>query len=141
MIGHDLLSNMGWPFEELVAYASRGAQVRAGDVLGSGTCGNGGCLAELWGRRGALDPPPLQPGDVVEMTVEGIGTIRNTVVAGIDLPPVHTGPGPVRRARNRLGLHATRRVTRDSGRITKGQLTCSSSSPATTSGTSASSPR
>ena len=55
-IGHDLLSNMGWPFEELVAYASRGAQVRAGDVLGSGTCGNGGCLAELWGRRGGLDP-------------------------------------------------------------------------------------
>lgn len=24
-IGHDLLSNMGWPFEELVAYAARGA--------------------------------------------------------------------------------------------------------------------
>jgi 2-keto-4-pentenoate hydratase/2-oxohepta-3-ene-1,7-dioic acid hydratase in catechol pathway len=87
-IGNDLLSNMGWPFEEMVAYASRSAQVRAGDLLGSGTCGNGGCLAELWGRRGALDPPPLQSGDVVEMTVEGIGTIRNTVVAGIELPPV-----------------------------------------------------
>ena len=56
VIGHDLLSNMGWPFEELVSYASRGAQVRAGDVLGSGTCGNGGCLAELWGRRGAAGP-------------------------------------------------------------------------------------
>jgi 2-keto-4-pentenoate hydratase/2-oxohepta-3-ene-1,7-dioic acid hydratase in catechol pathway len=79
---------MGWPFEEMVAYASRGAQVRAGDVLGSGTCGNGGCLAELWGRRGGLDPAPLRPGDVVEMTVEGIGTIRNTVAAGVDLPPV-----------------------------------------------------
>lgn len=87
-VGQDLLSNMGWPFEELVAYASRGTWVRAGDLLGSGTCGNGGCLGELWGRRGALDPPPLVPGDVVEMTVEGIGTIRNTVVAGIDLPPV-----------------------------------------------------
>ena len=99
-IGNDLLSNMGWPFEELVTYASRGAQVRAGDVLGSGTCGNGGCLAELWGRRGGLDPAPLKPGDVVEMTVEGIGTIRNTVVAGIDLPPV--APARTRsRARNR----------------------------------------
>ena len=87
-VGQDLLSNMGWPFEELVAYASRGTQVRAGDVLGSGTCGNGGCLAELWGRRGELSPPPLQPGDVVEMTVEGIGTIRNRVVPGLDLPPV-----------------------------------------------------
>ena len=87
-VGHDLLSNMGWPFEELIAYASRGTWVRAGDVLGSGTCGNGGCLAELWGRRGRLDPPPLRPGDVVEMTVEGIGTIRNQVVPGTELPPV-----------------------------------------------------
>jgi 2-keto-4-pentenoate hydratase/2-oxohepta-3-ene-1,7-dioic acid hydratase in catechol pathway len=74
-IGQDLLSNMGWPFEELIAYASRGTEVRAGDVLGSGTCGNGGCLAELWGRRGGAAPPPLQVGDVVEMIVEGIGTI------------------------------------------------------------------
>ena len=87
-VGHDRLANMGWPFEELVAYAARGTFVRAGDVLGSGTCGNGGCLAELWGRRGEQTPPPLKPGDVVEMTVEGIGSIRNTVVAGIDLPPV-----------------------------------------------------
>ncbi len=87
-IGQDLLSNMGWPFEELISYASRGTRVMAGDVLGSGTCGNGGCLAELWGRRGELSPPPLQPGDVVEMTVEGIGTIRNRVVAGVELPPV-----------------------------------------------------
>jgi len=88
VVGRDLLSNMSWTFEEMVAYASRGAEVRPGDVVGSGTCGNGGCLAELWGRRGRLDPPPLRPGDVVEMTVEGLGTIRNRVVAGIDLPPV-----------------------------------------------------
>ena len=87
-VGHDLLSNMGWPFEELVTYASRGTWVRAGDVLGSGTCGNGGCLAELWGRRGEQDPPPLRAGDVVEMAVEGIGSIRNTVVPGLDLPTV-----------------------------------------------------
>ncbi|WP_249998374.1 fumarylacetoacetate hydrolase family protein [Actinoplanes sp. M2I2] len=103
-IGHDLLSNMGWPFEELIAYASRGTRVRAGDVLGSGTCGNGGCLAELWGRRGAVDPPPLQPGDVVEMTVEGIGTIRNRVVPGLELPPVRPArPRP--RLRRRLPQH------------------------------------
>ena len=87
-VGRDLLSNMGWPFEELISYASRGTEVRAGDVLGSGTCGNGGCLGELWGRRGDTAPPPLRPGDVVEMTVEGIGTIRNRVVAGVELPPV-----------------------------------------------------
>ena len=78
---------MGWPFEELIGYASRGTEVRAGDVLGSGTCGNGGCLAELWGRRGD-DPPPLRPGDVVELAVEGIGTVRNRVVEGLTLPPI-----------------------------------------------------
>jgi len=87
-VGQDLLSNMGWPFEELIAYASRGTEVRAGDVLGSGTCGNGGCLAELWSTRGDAAPPPLQPGDVVEMTVEGLGTVRNRVVPGLELPPV-----------------------------------------------------
>ena len=100
--GQDLLSNMGWPFEELIAYASRGAQVRAGDVLGSGTCGNGGCLAELWGRRAQADPPPLRPGDVVELAVEGIGTVRNRVVPGLSLPPVREArPRPVPRARAR----------------------------------------
>jgi 2-keto-4-pentenoate hydratase/2-oxohepta-3-ene-1,7-dioic acid hydratase in catechol pathway len=101
-IGQDLLSNMGWPFEELIAYASRGTEVRAGDVLGSGTCGNGGCLAELWGVRGDAAPPPLQVGDVVEMTVEGLGTIRNRVVPGLDLPPVRPArPRPRTRERAR----------------------------------------
>ena len=93
-IGRDLLSNMGWPFEDLVAYASRGTQVRPGDVLGSGTCGNGGCLAELWGRTGTRVPPPLRPGDVVSMAVDGLGTLANTVVRGVD-------PKPIGRARAR----------------------------------------
>jgi len=87
-VGHDLLSNMGWPFADLVAYASRGTEVHPGDVLGSGTCGNGGCLAELWGRRGRHDPSPLSPGDTVTMTVEGIGTISNQIVPGLAAKPV-----------------------------------------------------
>ena len=88
VIGRDLLSNMAWTFEDLVAYASRGTTVRPGDVLGSGTCGNGGCLAELWGLRGEQHPAPLQPGDTVTLTVEGIGTISNTVVPGIEPLPI-----------------------------------------------------
>jgi 2-keto-4-pentenoate hydratase/2-oxohepta-3-ene-1,7-dioic acid hydratase in catechol pathway len=79
---------MGWPFADLVAYASRSTWVRPGDVLGSGTCGNGGCLAELWGIRGPDAPPSLQPGDVVTMTVEGIGSISNRVVEGDPAPVV-----------------------------------------------------
>ncbi|MER6812931.1 fumarylacetoacetate hydrolase family protein [Spirillospora sp. NPDC000708] len=91
VVGRDLLSNMGWPFEDLVAYASRGARLRPGDVLGSGTCGNGGCLAELWGRGGAQDPPPLVPGDTVALTVEGIGTVSNTIVPGAAPVPIPPG--------------------------------------------------
>ncbi|MGW4398215.1 fumarylacetoacetate hydrolase family protein [Amycolatopsis nivea] len=87
-IGGDTLAAMAWTFAELIAYASRGTWVRPGDVLGSGTCGSG-CLAELWGWRGDRQPPPLRIGDTVRMTVEGIGTVHNTVVAG---PPLHDVP-------------------------------------------------
>ncbi|MFE2070384.1 fumarylacetoacetate hydrolase family protein [Streptomyces sp. NPDC059467] len=96
VVGEDLLSNMSWTFEEMVAYASRGTWVRPGDVLGSGTCGNGGCLAELWGVRGRQDPPPLKPGDTVTLTVEGIGSVSNTVVTGSASLPL-----PVARRRDR----------------------------------------
>ncbi|MFG2950981.1 fumarylacetoacetate hydrolase family protein [Streptomyces adustus] len=98
VVGRDLLSNMSWTFEEMVAYASRGTRVVPGDVLGSGTCGNGGCLAELWGVRGEQTPPPLKPGDTVTLTVEGIGTVSNTVVPGADPVAVPAGR---RRSRER----------------------------------------
>jgi 2-keto-4-pentenoate hydratase/2-oxohepta-3-ene-1,7-dioic acid hydratase in catechol pathway len=94
-VGHDRLSHMGWTFEEMVAYASRGTWVRPGDVLGSGTCGNGGCLAELWGRNGRQTPPPLRPGDIVTLTVQGIGSLSSTVLPGVQ-------PVPVPPARHRL---------------------------------------
>ncbi|OAH12254.1 fumarylacetoacetate hydrolase family protein [Streptomyces jeddahensis] len=98
VVGEDLLSNMSWTFEEMVSYASRGTWVRPGDVLGSGTCGNGGCLAELWGVRGRQEPAPLKPGDTVTLTVEGIGSVSNTVVTGPDPVPV---PSARRRPRER----------------------------------------
>ena len=46
-------------------------RIYPGDILGSGTVG-GGCGLELerW----------LQPGDVVELEVAGIGVLRNQVV-------------------------------------------------------------
>ncbi|MEU6389181.1 fumarylacetoacetate hydrolase family protein [Streptomyces sp. NPDC046939] len=98
VVGADLLSNMSWTFEEMVAYASRGTRVVPGDILGSGTCGNGGCLAELWGLRGEQTPPPLKPGDTVTLTVEGIGTLTNTVAPGAAPVPLPTGR---RRSRER----------------------------------------
>jgi 2-keto-4-pentenoate hydratase/2-oxohepta-3-ene-1,7-dioic acid hydratase in catechol pathway len=93
LIGQDSLANIGWPLPELVAYASRNSVVRAGDLIGTGTCGSG-CLAELWGRAGELTPRPLLPGDIVKMWVEGIGEIQNEVgkpVLGPTIPPARPG--------------------------------------------------
>lgn len=97
LIGEDLVSNMGWPFPVLVAYASRNSRVVPGDVLGSGTVGNGGCLGELWGRNGSLTPPPLASGDEVSMTVEGVGTLTARVGAAVPAPTL-----PSARVRPRL---------------------------------------
>jgi 2-keto-4-pentenoate hydratase/2-oxohepta-3-ene-1,7-dioic acid hydratase in catechol pathway len=86
LVGEDLVSNAGWTFAEFVAYASRNSRVVPGDVLGSGTVGNGGCLGELWGRNQGLEPPPLQTGDEVRMVVEGIGEITGRVGAAVPAP-------------------------------------------------------
>lgn len=79
LVGEDRLHNMHWSFGEMIAHASRGTSVRPGDIIGSGTCGNG-CLAELRGRGKPV--PPLQPGDVVEMAVDQLGATSNVVVGG-----------------------------------------------------------
>jgi 2-keto-4-pentenoate hydratase/2-oxohepta-3-ene-1,7-dioic acid hydratase in catechol pathway len=100
VLGKDSLASMSWTFEEMDAYASRGTWVRPGDVLGSGTCGEG-CLAELWGRTGRREPGQLAPGDVVTMTVDGLGTISNRVVAGTGKPV----PIPTARKRHRGPRH------------------------------------
>ncbi|WP_136587982.1 fumarylacetoacetate hydrolase family protein [Microbacterium hydrothermale] len=104
LIGHDLVSNMGWPFAELVMYAARNSVVVPGDVLGSGTVGNGGCLGELWGRRGGLDPRPLEPGDEVRLVIEGVGEIVNVVGERVPAPPV---PRARSRSRARERAEAT----------------------------------
>ena len=95
--------------EVVVVVGAAGADLSPGQarehVLGSGTCGNGGCLAELWGRAGAQVPPPLAPGDVVRLEVEGIGAVSNRVVAGAqlqDLPAVPPARPRDRRRHRRL---------------------------------------
>jgi 2-keto-4-pentenoate hydratase/2-oxohepta-3-ene-1,7-dioic acid hydratase in catechol pathway len=98
-VGADRSGHMGWSFEQLVQHASRASWVKAGEVLASGTCASGS-LAESWGRTGSLTPPPLQVGDVVEMNVEHIGTIRNHVVAAASTAP------PVPPARRRVASSA-----------------------------------
>jgi 2-keto-4-pentenoate hydratase/2-oxohepta-3-ene-1,7-dioic acid hydratase in catechol pathway len=49
-------------------------------VLGSGTCGTG-CILELALVHGAEKYPYLQPGDEVELEVDGLGVLANRVEA------------------------------------------------------------
>jgi fumarylacetoacetate (FAA) hydrolase len=62
-----------WP--ELVAHAGRDTKLRPGDVIGSGTL-NRGCLLELGPIEGERF---LEPGDVVTLSAEGLGTLENQV--------------------------------------------------------------
>src|SRR3984957_2680468 len=87
LLGEDSLANCAFTFEELISFASRGSVVAPGDLLASGTCQRG-CLTEIWGRAGSGVPPPLVPGDVVTLEVEGLGLVRNRIVEPALCPPV-----------------------------------------------------
>jgi fumarylacetoacetate (FAA) hydrolase len=78
------LGDMDWTFAEIIERASYGVNLYPGDVIGSGTVGTG-CFLELNGT-GRLENPNyqeqwLKDGDVVEMEIEGLGTLSNTIVA------------------------------------------------------------
>jgi len=62
---------------DFVERASKDSRIVPGDVLGTGTAG-GGSIGEAI-RKGYETARYLQPGDVVEFEVEGIGLLRNTV--------------------------------------------------------------
>lgn len=74
-------SDLYWSFGEMLAYASRGTELRAGDVIGSGTVGTG-CILELSRVHGRQAYPWLQPGDEVRLEVERLGAIVSTVRPG-----------------------------------------------------------
>jgi 2-keto-4-pentenoate hydratase/2-oxohepta-3-ene-1,7-dioic acid hydratase in catechol pathway len=59
-----------WTWPQIIEFASMEETLYPGDFLGSGTV-EGGCGVELnrW----------IQPGDVIELEVEGIGILRNRV--------------------------------------------------------------
>ncbi|MCZ8316519.1 fumarylacetoacetate hydrolase family protein [Phreatobacter sp.] len=59
-------------FEDMIAYVSRAETLMPGEIFGSGTV-NGGC--------GLEHDRFLKPGDMVELSVDGLGTLRNRVLA------------------------------------------------------------
>lgn len=60
-----------WTWEQMIAHVSNEEDLYPSDILGSGTVG-GGCGYELdrW----------IQPGDTVELEIEGLGKLRNTIM-------------------------------------------------------------
>jgi 2-keto-4-pentenoate hydratase/2-oxohepta-3-ene-1,7-dioic acid hydratase in catechol pathway len=67
----DDCSAMLHSFEEMIAHVSRDETIHAGEIFGSGTIGNG-CGLERYRF--------LSDGDVVELSFDRIGTLRNKVV-------------------------------------------------------------
>lgn len=76
------MADMDWTFAEIIERCAYGCDVLPGDVIGSGTVGTG-CFLELNGT-GLLNDPNyqpqwLQPGDLVEMEVTGLGILSNVI--------------------------------------------------------------
>ena len=77
------LADMDWTFAEIIERCSYGVDLMPGDVIGSGTVGTG-CFLELNGTGKLNDPDYkeqwLQEGDVVEMEIDALGKLSNTIV-------------------------------------------------------------
>jgi 2-keto-4-pentenoate hydratase/2-oxohepta-3-ene-1,7-dioic acid hydratase in catechol pathway len=79
----DMIHNI-W---ELIEYGSSIITLFPGDVINSGTTGGTSSGAFKRGTREGY----LKPGETIEATIEGIGTLRHPVVAGPPLPTDLTG--------------------------------------------------
>ncbi len=68
---NDTTANLMFPFRYLISYLSTFYRLKPGDVIATGT---------PLGAGARFDPPKyLKEGDVVEVEVPGIGTLRNPV--------------------------------------------------------------
>ncbi len=64
-------SDLVFGFVDLIVYLSKGMTLEAGDVIATGTPGGVG--------DSRTPPRYLEEGDVVEISIDGVGTLRNTV--------------------------------------------------------------
>jgi len=68
----DSTATMAFPFAKIIEYVSTFTTLQAGDLIATGT---------PTGAGARFDPPIwLREGDVIEVTVEGVGTLQNGVI-------------------------------------------------------------
>ena len=68
------LDQIHFSIPELIAHASRGVRLRAGELIGTGTFGGGSLLEHA-------DAGWLQAGDVIELEADVLGVLRTEVVS------------------------------------------------------------
>lgn len=71
------VKDMTWTFAQIIERASYGVTLQPGDVIGSGTVGTG-CFLELNGS--GITNQWLKEGDTVELEIDRLGVLSNTVV-------------------------------------------------------------
>jgi 2-keto-4-pentenoate hydratase/2-oxohepta-3-ene-1,7-dioic acid hydratase in catechol pathway len=69
------MKDIYYSFGEMIERASRGVTLYPGEMIGSGTVGTG-CILEL----GTEVHRWLQPGDVVELEIDKLGVLKNSIV-------------------------------------------------------------
>jgi len=84
LVSEGNVKDMDWTFAEIIERCSYGVTIFPGDVIGSGTVGTG-CFLELNGtgklHNPNYEPQWLQANDTVKMTIDGLGTLENTIKA------------------------------------------------------------
>lgn len=75
----------------MIERASRDSRIVPGDIIGSGTV-TGGSIGEA--MRNGYPARYLEPGDLVEIEVEGIGVLGNTIAPKIDPDPRYRFKAP-----------------------------------------------
>jgi len=76
-----------WSIAQLLVFASRGTELRTGDVIGTGTVGTGSIL-ELSAIHGGEAYQWLRVDDEVRLTVAHLGEIEATVLPAAPLQPL-----------------------------------------------------
>jgi len=71
------LKDIFYSFGEMIAQASKGVTLYPGEIIGSGTVGTG-CILELGGEVHRW----LEPGDQVELEIEQLGVLKNSIIDG-----------------------------------------------------------